>query len=218
MQTDAYVGRIQKAIEDAGVKDDTIFIFTADNGPEGLAPWEGFGGPWRGPYFTGLEGSLRVAFLIRWPSKVPAGAVSNEIVHQTDLYSTLAKFAGGKVPTDRVIDSIEMTDFFLGHSDRSGRESVVIYNGNEIYGVKWRDWKMMIKEIDGMFDLNAPGALPLFYNLIQDPKEERPLRLAPENLWVRYPASQVLIDHAESLKKEPPIKEGTPDPYIPSAQ
>ena len=167
------------------------------------------------PYFTGLEGSLRVAFLIRWPGKVPAGAESNEIVHSVDLYATLAKIAGGKVPDDRVMDSIEMADFFLGNSDKSGRESVVIYNGNEIYGVKWRNWKMMIKEIDGMFGLNAPLALPYFYNLIQDPKEERPLRLAPDNLWVRYPASQVLIDHAMSLQKEPPIKEGTPDPYEP---
>ena len=112
--------------------------------------------------------------------------------------------------------NIDMTDFFMGKTNKSGRESVVVYNGGAVYGVKWRDWKMMIKEIDGMGDLNAPSALPSFYNLLQDPKEMHPLRLAPANLWIRYPASQVLIDHAVSLKKEPPIPEGTPDPYTPN--
>jgi arylsulfatase len=156
-----------------------------------------------------------VSFLIQWPKTIPAGSVSNEIVHQMDLFSTIAGITGGRVPDDRVLDSIDMTDFFKGKTNKSGRESVVVYNGGEVYGVKWRDWKMMIKEIDGMGDLNAPSALPSFYNLLQDPKEMHPLRLAPANLWIRYPASQVLIDHAVSLKKEPPIPEGTPDPYTP---
>jgi arylsulfatase len=214
-QLDTYVGDLLDEVKKRGIEDNTIFIFSADNGPEGLAPHEGFSGPWRGPYFTGLEGSLRVPFLIRYPGKIPAGSVSNEIVHETDLFATFAKLAGGKVPTDRVMDSFDVSNFLMGKTEKSGRESVVIYNGTEVYGVKWRDWKMMIKEIDGMADLSAPSALPAFYNLLIDPKEQYPTRLAPENLWVRYPASQVLVDHAMSLAKEPPIKEGTPDPYVP---
>ena len=83
-----------------GIKDNTIFIFTADNGPEMLPGHNGWGGPWRGSYFTGLEGSLRVPFIIRWPGKVPAGVVSNEIVHEFDMYATFAKWAGAKVPQD----------------------------------------------------------------------------------------------------------------------
>ena len=214
-QLDHYVGQLLDAVEAAGETENTIFIFSSDNGPEGMEPHEGFSGPWRGSYFTGLEGSLRVPFLIRWPGKIPARSVSNEITHEMDLFATFAKIAGGKVPDDRVMDSVDLTDFFLGKSKESGRESVVIYNGTDVYGVKWRDWKMIVKEIDGMFDTVAPSALPAFYNLLQDPKEERPVRLAPANLWVRYPASQVLIDHAASLQKEPPIREGTPDPYMP---
>ncbi|HBE69704.1 MAG TPA: arylsulfatase, partial [Planctomycetaceae bacterium] len=77
-QTDDYVGRILDAIDQMGVADDTIVIFTADNGPESQEPHEGFSGMWRGSYFTGLEGSLRVPFIMRWPGKVPAGMVSNE--------------------------------------------------------------------------------------------------------------------------------------------
>ena len=57
--------------------------------------------------------------------------------------------------------------------------------------------------------------VPLFYNLLLDPKEEYPVLHAPPNFWVRYPAGQVLVDHAMSLREEPPIPPGTPDPYEP---
>lgn len=59
---------------ESGVADNTIFIFASDNGPEMIPPWQGFRGPWRGTYFTGLEGSLRAPFIIRWPGNVPAGS------------------------------------------------------------------------------------------------------------------------------------------------
>ena len=77
-EMDAYTGELLDTVEKLGVKDNTIFIFTADNGPEMLENWAGWGGPWRGTYFTGLEGSLRVPFIIRWPGKIPDGRVSNE--------------------------------------------------------------------------------------------------------------------------------------------
>ena len=105
MQIDAYTGQLLDALDELGIADNTIFIFTSDNGPEMLPGHQGWSGPWRGSYFTGLEGSLRVPFIIRWPGKVPAGVVSNEIVHALDMYSTLATWAGAALPTDRVIDS-----------------------------------------------------------------------------------------------------------------
>ncbi len=67
-----------------------------------------------------------------------------------DLFSTIANIAAGRVPDDRVMDSIDMTDFFKGKTDKSCRESVVIYNGTDIYGVKWRNWKTMVKKIRTM--------------------------------------------------------------------
>ena len=66
-------------------------------------------------------------FLVRWPGKIPADSVSNKIVHEMDLFATFASIAGGRVPGDRIIDSVDMTDFFMGKTDKSGRESVVIY-------------------------------------------------------------------------------------------
>ena len=216
-QTDDYVGKLLAAVDKAGIRDNTIFVFTADNGPEGAIPHQGFSGPWRGSYFTGLEGSLRVPFLIRWPGKVPAKSVSNDIVHEMDIYPTLANIAGGKVPTDRIIDGVDQKDFLLGKAEKSPRESVVVYVGNQLYGVKWRNWKMMFKEIDTIGgDPVRNYSVPLFYNLLLDPKEEHPMLHAPPNLWVRYPAGEVLLEHMKSLKEEPPIPAGTPDPYKPN--
>ena len=123
-QIDSYNGELLAAVDELGIRDNTIFVFTADNGPEAApegnnttsieTPYPGSAGPWRGTLFTGFEGSLRVPFAIRWPGKIPAGSVSNEIVHEMDLFATFARIAGGKVPDDRIVDSIDQTDFLLG--------------------------------------------------------------------------------------------------------
>jgi arylsulfatase A-like enzyme len=217
-QTDAYIGRLLDAVDQLGQRDNTIFIFTSDNGPEMFLPNIGSSGPWRGTYFTGLEGSLRVPFIVRWPGKVPAGTVSNEIVHQMDVFPTLARLAGADVPQDRIIDGVDQGEFLLGKTQKSRREGFVVYVGNDIYGVKWRNWKMMSKEVGtGYGEPVRSYGIPLFYNLLTDPKEEHaadPRVL--ENLWVRFPAVQVLTEHLKSMRQEPPVRPGTPDPYRPA--
>ena len=216
MQIDAYTGELLDTIDEQGVADKTIFIFTSDNGPEMLPGHNGWGGPWRGSYFTGLEGSLRVPFIIRWPEKVPAGAVSNEIVHALDLFATFAQITGGKVPQDRVIDSIDQSDFFFGKKTKSNRDGFIVYVGNDLFGIKWRNWKMMFKEVERGTDEKKTFDFPRFFNLYSDPKEEYPLTKATAgHFWVRWPMGTILTKHAESLQKEPPIKPGTPDPYEP---
>ena len=78
-EMDAHVGEILDAIDDLKIRDNTIVIFTSDNGPEATWPWQGSSGPWRGYYFTHMEGSLRTPFIIRWPGKIPAGRASKII-------------------------------------------------------------------------------------------------------------------------------------------
>ena len=123
MQIDSYVGELLDTVDDLGVAENTIFIFTADNGPEALEAGStsitvetgvhGSAGPWRGTLFTGFEGALRVPFAIRWPGRITPGTSSDEIVHAMDLYPTLARIAGGAVPDDRIIDGIDVSDFLL---------------------------------------------------------------------------------------------------------
>jgi arylsulfatase len=216
-QIDAYVGRLMDAVDEAGIKENTIFIFTSDNGPDPTVPYQSFSGPWSGSYFTGREGSLRVPFIMRWPGKIPEGSVNNEIVHEMDLFPTMARVVGGKVPEDRIIDGVDQLDFFLGEQQKSNREAVIVYVGSELYGVKWRNFKMMSKEIDRAFaDPTRVYGVPLVYDLHTDPKEEHPLHSQwYHNGWIRWPAGQYIVDHMVSLKKEPPIRPGTPDPYLP---
>jgi arylsulfatase len=216
-QTDAYVGMLMESVDKLGIKDNTIFIFTSDNGPDPTTPHTSFAGPWSGSYFTGREGSLRVPFIIRWPNKIPAGSVSNEIVHEMDLFPSLAGIVGGRVPNDRIIDGVDQLDFFTGKQNNSNREHVIVYVGNELYGIKWQNYKMMSKEIDKAFaDPTRSYGVPLIYDLHVDPKEENALNSQwYHSGWIRWPAGQYIVEHMVSLKKEPPIRPGTKDPYSP---
>ena len=218
-QLDTYVGELLDQVDDLGIKENTIFIFTSDNGPEMIPGHNGWSGPWKGSYFTAKEGSLRVPFIIRWPNKIPAGKVSNEIVHQMDLYTTLASLSGANVPNDRIIDGVDHSNFFLGKTDTSARDGFVVYVGNYIFGVKWRNWKMLTKELD-----NSKGTgviveygFPIFYNLYDDPHEDYPWTEEKAGaFWVRWPMAEILKEHGYSLQVETPIKPGTPDPYLPN--
>jgi arylsulfatase len=158
--------------------------------------------------FSPYEGSLRVPFLIRYPGKVPAGRVSNEIVHAVDVFGTLANFTGNEIPQDRILDGVDQSGFLMGKSEKSARESVVIYIGNELFGVKWRNWKMLIKEIDEESYAIQKMAYPSIYNLIVDPKEEQHEAFYLDDTWVDAPLWQVIEDHQASIEKDP----GTPDP------
>jgi arylsulfatase len=222
-QVDAYNGMLLDAIDELGIQDNTIFIFTADNGPEAFpqgtntgaveTPIPGTAGPWRGTLFTGFEGSLRVPFAIRWPGKIKAGTSSDGIVSEMDLYPTLARMAGAKVPNDRIIDGIDQTDFFTGKKSQSNREGLIVYMGNDVWGVKWRNWKINFKEQETVFSETLTYGMPRVYNLLKDPGETQNV-LFPET-WVPKAALGQLGKHIVSLKKNPPIKPGTKDPYIP---
>jgi arylsulfatase A-like enzyme len=222
-QIDSYVGELLGTIDDLGIREDTIVIFTADNGPEALGTGEtsltvetamhGSAGPWRSTLFTGYEGALRVPFAMRWPGKIKAGRESDEIVHEMDLFPTLARIAGGEVPADRVIDGIDMSEFLMGQKDESGREGFIVYMGKDIFGVKWGDWKLHFKEQTGWDGVLREYTMPRVYNLINDPRERDNI-LFPHT-WVPKAALPQLEEHVISLKKNPPIPTGAQDPYKP---
>jgi arylsulfatase len=223
LQIDAYVGRLLDTLDKLGIAKDTLFIFTADNGPE-ATPFEstnftvetttqGSAGPWRGTLFTGFEGALRVPFAARWPGKIAAGGTSDEIVHAMDLFPTFAKLAGGSVPSDRVIDGIDVSEFLLGTRQDSGREGFIVYMGTEIFALKWRNWKLHFKEQDTAFGVMRTYTMPRLYNLLTDPQERNNV-LFPHT-WVPKAAFGLLAEHVASLKEHPPIPSGAPDPYTP---
>src|SRR5262245_58383416 len=127
---DHHVGQVLDAIKELGAEKNTIFVFTSDNGPEEVLPWRGWAEPGAGAYFTAMEGSLRAPFIVRWPGKVPAGRVSNEIVHEVDIFTTLARLTGASVPKDRIIDGVDQTDFLIAKQEKSNREGFPCYVGD----------------------------------------------------------------------------------------
>ena len=207
-QTDAYVGEVLDTLDELKLQDDTIVIFTSDNGREGIPRSFGFTGPWRAGMFSPYEGSLRVPFLMRWPGKVPPNRVSNEMMHAVDLLPTFAALTGSRLPGDRVYDGVDQTGFLTGRSDRSARDSVVIYLGNVLFGVKWKNWKLLLREMDEDTYAIREMAYPSVYNLIVDPKEEVPELNYLNDTWVDFPLYEVLENHQASIADDP----GAPDP------
>ncbi|MBC7818104.1 MAG: sulfatase-like hydrolase/transferase, partial [Planctomycetaceae bacterium] len=214
-EMDHRAGQVLDTIKQLGIEDDTLVVFTSDNGPEELLPWRGWAGPWSGSYFTAMEGSLRAPFIVRWPKRVPAGQISNEIVHEVDLFPTFARITGAEPPKDRLIDGVDQTDFLLGKKQKSNREGFPCYVGDVLHAVKWRNWKVHFVWQEYMFDTPQSLPNPRVINLIEDPKERHVGGTL--NTWVYHPVNKILADFQASLKTEPPIPVGAPDPYEPKS-
>jgi arylsulfatase A-like enzyme len=224
-QMDAFTGRILDKLDELGLTKDTIVVWKSDKGgdstyrmpamdPDPLGgQWNGFSGPWRGGIGTSLESSNRAPCIIRWPGKVPAGKVSNELVHEVDTFTTLLLAAGAKVPADRQIDGMDMRDFLLGDAEQSGRDTVLCLQGNRLQAVKWRQWKAHLFQQDDSFSTWSPYNVPHIHNLEWDPREEHEVTFP--HVWVLHPMAAGVVAFLKSLALEPPIKTGTPDPYVP---
>ncbi len=213
-EMDFRVGQLLDAVDELGIRDNTIFVFTSDNGPDPTFPHQGSSGPWRGYYFTHMEGSSRTPFIIRWPGKVPAGRVSNEIVHEMDTFTTFAKLAGAAVPQDRPIDGVDQADFLLGKKETSSREGILLFNADRLEAAKWRNWKLAFyDEEHNWFTPPVKLGTPKLFNLILDPKEEFPVTV--ENTWAVEPMTKMIARFMASTKTHPLIAPGTPDPYTP---
>lgn len=210
VEMDHRVGQIVQAVDDLHLRDSTVFIFCSDNGPEFRKPYRGTAGPWTGTYHTAMEGSLRVPFIIRWPGNVQAGRVSNDIVHVTDLYSTLCRMGGAEIPQDRPIDGVDQTDFFTGASAASQREGFLFYIKNDLRAVKWRDWKLHFYWEPEVNEGKGKLESPYLFNLKQDPKEESDILIY--NTWVLGPILKMVQAFNASCAAHPNTPPGKPDP------
>jgi arylsulfatase len=222
-EMDFNVGQILDTLDRLDISENTVVVWMSENGPEEAPSYHGTAGPWRGHYFTTLEGSLRTSFLIRWPGNIKPGSVTNEIVHITDLLPTFGKIAGFKTPTDRMIDGVDQLPLFTGETKKSAREGFPAYTGDVMQSYKWRNFKVHYWKQDSMFEPPTKHNFPHIHDLLKDPKEKYGLygghgasSTGTEQLtWVLPAVTFEILKFKKTLREEPPIPFGTPEPYIP---
>jgi arylsulfatase len=219
LEVDHNVGQILDAIKTAGIEKNTIVILTGDNGAAnypspGVATGEvgGSNGPWRGGLSTAYEGGMRTPAMVRWPGKIAAGKVTDEIIADLDMYPTIANLVGQKtgIPTDRPIDGFDQSDFFLGQQEKSNREYVVTYVGNTVFAVKWRDYKFHFAATEGTHSVVQTYTFPQVFNIKEDVKESFELwgNEGYIHAWVNGPVAKILAGLADSMKNYPNIRPG----------
>ena len=211
-ELDHRTGQVLDALDRAGIADDTIVVWSSDN-PAGRSQYMGgSNGPWRGHFASGFEGGMRAPAIVRWPGKVPAGAVSDEIVAAVDWYPTLASLAGQArlVPDDRPIDGVDAAEFFLGKSPSSGRDHVIYYGSDSgVMSVKWKTMKVVLRYAESTSGPIMKPQWPLIFDLIDDPAEEWDLidkRL--DCAWVMRPVAMCLGALQQSMAAFPNVKPG----------
>jgi arylsulfatase len=211
-EMDANVGRVLDTIERLGITRNTIVLWCTDNGPEQRRPWRGSPGPWSGFYNSVMEGGIRTPCIIRWPGRIAGGRVTNEIVHEIDLFPTLAAAVGADiVPKDRAIDGVNQLPFLEGKA-ASSREHVLFFTNNQLRAVKWRDWKLHYAFTPEAGSPPVPPLMRLF-NLLSDPKEETDIK--DSNPWVAGVIDKIVAEFTATTLRYPHVPPNTPDPYLP---
>ena len=216
-ELDADFGTLLDLLAELEIVEDTIVVFAGDNGPEEVLLWRGTPGYWEGSYFAGGEGNLRTPCIVRWPGQVPPGQTSNEIMHVTDWFTTLLRAAGVPPPSDRVIDGVDQLEWLTGHRQRSARDGYIYWMGPEIYGVKWRDFKLVLVAQRYETEAGLRLATPHLINLITDPQEREPFPLPHLHTWTATHFNRILGEFQASLKHEPLTPATAPLDHVPSA-
>jgi arylsulfatase len=142
-ELDWSVGEIVAALKESGVENDTLLLFLSDNGPFlSYGSHAGSAGPFREGKLTAFEGGVRVPFIVRWPGRVPAGRVSDELVTGLDLLPTTAKLIGSELLPKEKIDGIDLSPLLLGKPGAKGRETFVYFSGSELHAARSGRWKL----------------------------------------------------------------------------
>ncbi|WP_231603592.1 sulfatase family protein [Neorhodopirellula pilleata] len=139
-EIDWSVGKILDTLKAGGLDENTLVLFTSDNGPPKNSLFAS-AGPLRGNKGTTFEGGMREPTVVRWPSKIPAGKPNDELMTTMDLLPTFAKLAGASIPTDRVIDGKDIWPTLLGVA-KTPHEVFFYHGGNALKAVRSGKWKL----------------------------------------------------------------------------
>ncbi|MFC1664529.1 sulfatase-like hydrolase/transferase [Pseudomonadota bacterium] len=197
---DQWIGDIMVEMEKLDVADNTVMIIMGDNGHfTKYSPESGFTPMvFKGGKGDTTEGGVRVDAFVRWPGMIGEYEIVGDMVHVSDLFTSLARFGGAtdKIPTDRVIDGVDQTALMLEGETHGRRDYVFHYSGNSL--------KAVVKE---QYKLNVPGAgeNPIgakFYDLFRDTREEWPVA-TEVGAWGGAEFVRVIQRHKQRMKKYP---------------
>ena len=173
-ELDASVGTILQTLRELDLDENTLVVFTSDNGPW-LSKNEngGSAGLLRGGKGQTWDGGVREPGLFWWPGRIEAGSVVRETGSILDIYTTFCTLAGAKAPADGPVDSYDMSGVLMG-GQKSPREVMYFYRGTEIYAVRQGPWKahFITQGAFGKGEKKTPHDPPLLYHLAHDPGEQ----------------------------------------------
>jgi len=228
---DKNVGQVLDALDQLGIADNTFVMYSTDNGPH-MNSWPDAGmTPFRSEKNSNWEGAYRVPLLVRWPGKIPAGVVVNDIVQHHDWLPTFLAIAGepdivekckkGHKAGDKTfkvhLDGYNLTEFLTKEGVRSPRKGFVYFNDDgDIVALRFDNWKVVFMEqrVEGTLRIWAEPfvtlRLPKIYNLRTDPYERADITSNSYYEWFLYhdyialAASIIIVPFLESFKEFPP--------------
>ncbi|MEH6549644.1 MAG: sulfatase-like hydrolase/transferase [Pseudomonadales bacterium] len=207
---DQWIGELMSEMEALGVADNTLVVIMGDNGhftkyssSSGYTPMIFQGG--KG---STKEGGVRVDAFVRWPGMIKGDSVAGDIVHVSDLFTTIARLGGGtdEIPRDRVIDGIDQTSLLLNGDTYSRRDYVFLYNINNLEAVIKEQYKL---------DLSSGkenAILAKFYDLFRDTREEWPVS-TEVGAWGGAKFVRMVMRHDKRKMKYPDAPPATGMPY-----
>ncbi len=209
MTVDRGVGKVMQALKDNGIDDNTIIVFTSDNGAPHYVGLPDVNKPFRGWKITLFEGGVHVPYIVHFPGTIPAGQVYDGRVSNLDIFSTFGTIAGAELPKDRKIDGVDILPYLTGEQEgepnrplfcKSGKYAFVLENG----------WKLQVDERQGkkwLFDLNEDPTEQIDLSSQEPQKLEELTALLKAHLAAQKPSiwpalleSPITID--KTLKEE----------------
>ncbi|MDJ0940914.1 MAG: arylsulfatase [Woeseiaceae bacterium] len=197
LEHDGHVGQLLDKLDELGITDNTVVFYSTDNGPHKNTWPDAATSPFRNEKNSNWEGAFRVPALISWPGKIPAGSVSNEIVHHMDWFPTFLAMAGNATVKDDLLEGVRnramgrrykvhldgynILDHITGKTEDSGRKEIFYFNDiGQLTALRYDKWKMIFLEMraEGGFQVwreeFTPLRVPMILNLRTDPFEEAP--------------------------------------------
>jgi len=218
MEHDMQVGQLLDKMKAMGVLDNTIIVYSTDNGPEHSARTHGGTTPFRGEKMTTYEGGVRVPMLVRWPGHIPAGQELSGIQSHMDLFTTLSAAAGVEDVAERMmkerkqyIDGVNNLDYWTGKTTESARDHFFYYYESSLKAVRYKQWKLHFETSENYYDAYQKLKFPIIYNLRFDPFEsfdgvtERSDALQRKQ-WLNEPIQELLMAHIRSLSDYPSVQ------------